>query len=85
MRRVKYGLTKNINTYNPLRIAYHEMADIARDVRTATGLAPEVGHVFGRPGWTPAPHRRCSESDGVQSRLISLNDCSSRSVSVQRR
>ena len=32
IRRVKYGLTKNIDTYNPLRIGYHEFADIARDV-----------------------------------------------------
>src|SRR4029078_2538689 len=35
LRRVKYGLTKNIRTHNPLRIAYHEMADMARDVRAA--------------------------------------------------
>ncbi|WP_291826452.1 sterol desaturase family protein [Candidatus Microthrix sp.] len=30
--RVKYGLTKNIDTFNPVRIAYHEFADIARDI-----------------------------------------------------
>jgi sterol desaturase/sphingolipid hydroxylase (fatty acid hydroxylase superfamily) len=53
LRRVKYGLTKNIHSYNPLRIAYHEMADIARDVRSATGVRQKFGHVFGRPGWTP--------------------------------
>jgi len=54
LRRVKYGLTKNINTYNPLRIAYHEMADIARDLRWAEGTRSKLRHVFGRPGWTPA-------------------------------
>ena len=54
LRRVKYGLTKNIDTYNPLRIAYHEMADIARDVRKACGARDKLRHVFGRPGWTPA-------------------------------
>jgi len=53
LRRVKYGLTKNIRTYNPLRIAYHEMADIARDVRSAKGLHAKFHHVFGKPGWTP--------------------------------
>ena len=57
VRRVKYGLTKNIHTYNPLRIAYHETADIARDVRAATGLRRKLGHIFGRPGWTPASSR----------------------------
>ena len=56
-RRVKYGLTKNIHTYNPLRIAYHEMADIAHDVRNADGMHAKLRHVFGRPGWTPASSR----------------------------
>jgi hypothetical protein len=31
--RVIYGLTKNINSYNPLRIAFHEWIDIWNDVR----------------------------------------------------
>ena len=30
---VVYGLTKNIDTFNPLRIATHEYVDILRDVR----------------------------------------------------
>ena len=55
VRRVKYGLTKNISTYNPFRIAYHEYASIIRDVRSTKGLRHKLGHVFGRPGWTP-PH-----------------------------
>ena len=54
LRRVKYGLTKNIDTNNPFRIAYHEMACIARDVRTARTMRDRLGHVFGRPGWVPA-------------------------------
>ena len=53
VRRIKYGLTKNIHTYNPIRIGYHEFVDIARDVRRATGWRNKLGHVFGRPGWQP--------------------------------
>jgi sterol desaturase/sphingolipid hydroxylase (fatty acid hydroxylase superfamily) len=53
VRRIKYGLTKNIHTFNPLRIGYHEFVDIARDVRRADGWRDRLGHVFGRPGWTP--------------------------------
>ena len=53
VRRLKYGLTKNISTYNPFRIAYHEYAAIARDVRSASGPRHKLGHVFGKPGWTP--------------------------------
>src|SRR5262249_37493502 len=33
--RVVYGLTKNISSFNPFVIAFHEYAAIARDVRTA--------------------------------------------------
>ncbi|HTK94101.1 MAG TPA: sterol desaturase family protein [Terriglobales bacterium] len=50
--RVRYGLTRNINTYNPFRIAFHEWLDIARDVRRAPGLGNKLRYVFGRPGWS---------------------------------
>ena len=46
-----YGLTKNINTYNPVRIAFHEWMDIARDLRTARTWSERWHYVFGRPGW----------------------------------
>jgi sterol desaturase/sphingolipid hydroxylase (fatty acid hydroxylase superfamily) len=45
-----YGLTQNINSYNPLRIAFHEWLDIWRDLREATTLHERVAVVFGRPG-----------------------------------
>ena len=53
VRRVRYGLTTNISTYNPFRIGYHEFAAIARDVRCAPTWRDRVGHVVRRPGWTP--------------------------------
>ena len=53
VRRIRYGLTKNIRTFNPVRIGYHEFVDIARDVRRARGWRSKLGHVVGRPGWTP--------------------------------
>jgi sterol desaturase/sphingolipid hydroxylase (fatty acid hydroxylase superfamily) len=49
--RPRYGLTKNIHTYNPVRIALHEWADMIRDVRQAPGWRNKLGYVFGRPGW----------------------------------
>src|SRR5262249_38603233 len=45
-----YGLTKNINSYNPLRIAFHEWADIWRDVRQASTWRMRFRYIFGRPG-----------------------------------
>jgi sterol desaturase/sphingolipid hydroxylase (fatty acid hydroxylase superfamily) len=49
--RPRFGLTRNISTYNPVRIAFHEWADIWRDVRQAPGWANRLKYVFGRPGW----------------------------------
>lgn len=48
--RPVYGLTKNINTYNPLRIAFHEWIDIWHDVRQAPTLHARLASLFGRPG-----------------------------------
>jgi sterol desaturase/sphingolipid hydroxylase (fatty acid hydroxylase superfamily) len=49
--RPHFGLTKNISTYNPVRIAFHEWVDIWRDVRMAPGWRNKLRYVFGRPGW----------------------------------
>lgn len=48
-----YGLTKNINSYNPFRIAFHEWKDIVRDVRHASDWRTRWKYVFGPPGWKP--------------------------------
>ena len=47
-----YGLTKNINSYNPLRIAFHEWAAIWRDVRRAPTLKTKIKYIFAPPGWS---------------------------------
>ena len=52
--RVVYGLTTDITTYNPVRIAFHEWAAMVRDACRATTSRDRVGYVFGPPGWKPA-------------------------------
>ena len=59
--RVRYGLTTNIATYNPLRVAFHEYGAIWRDVRRPGLTARQrVGMVLAGPGYaaTVAPHTR---------------------------
>ncbi|KGN37730.1 sterol desaturase family protein [Knoellia subterranea] len=60
--RPVYGLTKNINTFNPARIASHEWRDIARDVASADTWPDRFGYLVRGPGW--AYERR----DGLESR-----------------
>ncbi|MFD4724005.1 sterol desaturase family protein [Streptomyces seoulensis] len=52
--RVVYGLTKNIETHNPLRVAFHEYAATWRDVRAARTWRDRAGYLLGPPGWAPA-------------------------------
>ena len=49
--RPVYGIVKNIHTYNPLRIAFHEWLDIGRELVAARSLRAAAGIVFGPPGW----------------------------------
>ncbi|RJS46072.1 sterol desaturase family protein [Nocardioides cavernaquae] len=51
--RVKYGLTTNIGTYNPVRVATHEFAAIAHDVRRAAGWGDKWRYATKGPGWSP--------------------------------
>ncbi|MFF7895571.1 sterol desaturase family protein [Streptomyces sp. NPDC007907] len=53
--RPRYGLTKNIATYNLLKVATHEYVSIAKDLRTANSWSERAGRVFRGPGWGPQP------------------------------
>lgn len=57
---VVYGLTTNIETFDPVRIATHEFADILDDVATATTWRDRLGYVLRGPGW--AYERRAARS-----------------------
>jgi sterol desaturase/sphingolipid hydroxylase (fatty acid hydroxylase superfamily) len=46
---VRYGLTHNIKTFNPVRIAFHEWAAIAREVRASRSWREALYRIFGRP------------------------------------
>jgi sterol desaturase/sphingolipid hydroxylase (fatty acid hydroxylase superfamily) len=54
--RVRYGLTTNIATFNPLRVAGHEWLAIWADVRRAASWRERVGYLLRGPGWTPDGH-----------------------------
>jgi sterol desaturase/sphingolipid hydroxylase (fatty acid hydroxylase superfamily) len=56
----RYGIVKNIDTFNPLRIAFHEWCAIARDLRSARGRREWLGYLFGPPGWSPDGSRDTS-------------------------
>lgn len=49
---VAYGLTKNINTFNPVRAATHEHTAMLRDVAQARSWRERLAHVLRGPGWS---------------------------------
>ncbi|MFO0658712.1 MAG: hypothetical protein U0165_02605 [Polyangiaceae bacterium] len=49
-----YGLTKNIKTFNPVKVELGEFVEIARDFFAAKGLKAKWQQVFGRTGTIPA-------------------------------
>lgn len=47
-----YGLTKNIESYHPVNVVFHEWKAIGTDVRKAPDWKSRLGYVFGPPGWS---------------------------------
>lgn len=58
--RPRYGIVKNIGTFNPFKIAFHEWYGIVQDVRQAKSWREIVGYTFGPPGWSPDGSRMTS-------------------------
>ncbi|MEN8721445.1 MAG: sterol desaturase family protein [Alphaproteobacteria bacterium] len=56
----RYGIVRNLGTFNPLKIAVHEWLGIFNDVRKAKSLRDVWGYTFGPPGWSPDGSRRTS-------------------------
>lgn len=48
----RYGIVKQIASFNPLIIAFHEWAGIFADLTHAKSLKARFMYVFGPPGWS---------------------------------
>ena len=53
--RPTYGLTKNVDSFNPFKLQYYLYGDIWRDVRRAGSWRDKLRYVFAPPGWESAP------------------------------
>jgi len=58
---VVYGLTTNIDTYNPFKVALGEYAALWRDVGSAKTLADKLRYILLAPGWShQGPDKRAA-------------------------
>lgn len=51
-KAIRYGITSNINTYNPFKIATHEFKAIWSDMKKAPTFKAKLGYIFAPPGWS---------------------------------
>jgi sterol desaturase/sphingolipid hydroxylase (fatty acid hydroxylase superfamily) len=58
----RYGIVKNLATFNPLRIATHEWVGIAGDLARSRSLREVAGYLLGPPGWSPDGSRETSQT-----------------------
>ncbi len=49
----KFGILHPPNSYNPVKLSFHEFADIWKDVRNAKSWSDKFKYVFYPPGWSP--------------------------------
>jgi sterol desaturase/sphingolipid hydroxylase (fatty acid hydroxylase superfamily) len=65
----RYGLTTPLTTNNPIKIAFHEWLNIARDLRKARSWREVAGTLFGPPAWRPDGHSHGErQADGRRAR-----------------
>ena len=48
---VQYGLTKNIETYHPVKVAFGEYARIWADIARTNSWSDAVRYLLWAPGW----------------------------------
>lgn len=57
---VKFGLTTNIGTYNPLHMVFHEWKAIFNDLKKPISFKAKLMYIFGPPGWSHDGSRKTS-------------------------
>jgi sterol desaturase/sphingolipid hydroxylase (fatty acid hydroxylase superfamily) len=65
----KYGLTKNIGSYNPLVIAFFEWKNIIRDIKKSKNSKETFNYLFNSPGWSPDGSSKTRKQLQLQTQL----------------
>ena len=47
-----YGITENINSFSPLKIASHEYVNLWQDIRRAKKFSDKINYLIKPPGWS---------------------------------
>ncbi|MFM0484571.1 sterol desaturase family protein [Paraburkholderia strydomiana] len=55
-----YGIVEPLDTYNPLKVTFHEWASMARDFASVHGARNKLRALFAPPAWAADYHARIS-------------------------
>lgn len=50
--KIRFGLTKNLETFHPGVVIFQEWKDMISDVKSAPGFRNKLLYIFGPPGWS---------------------------------
>ena len=59
---IRYGIVKQLGSFNLLWAAFHEWVGIARDMWSAPGLGNKLAYLLRPPGWSHDNSRETSDS-----------------------
>jgi sterol desaturase/sphingolipid hydroxylase (fatty acid hydroxylase superfamily) len=64
--RPDYGLTKQVKSYNPITLNFHEWSDIVRDVKNSKSFKEAYAMIFSRPSELEAVKAKFREKEKVE-------------------
>jgi hypothetical protein len=68
----RYGIVRNIGSFNPLRVAFHEWVDMFRDgARPGLSIGQRLAYLFAPPGWSHDGSRK--DSQALKADYVALN------------
>ena len=73
-KRPIYGLTNNINTNNPVKIAFHEWIAIFKDIKVSGSFKNALMYIFGPPGWSHDGSRKTTKQLRTEIREKTIAD-----------
>ena len=53
----RYGLVRDFDSRNPVKVWFSELPQLGRDLASAKSIGDVFGYLFSRPGWAPKVHR----------------------------
>ncbi|WP_017672436.1 sterol desaturase family protein [Blastomonas sp. AAP53] len=59
---IRYGIVKQLGSFNLIWAAFHEWVGIARDMWSAPGLSNKLGYLLRPPGWSHDGSRETSDT-----------------------